>query len=142
MLSVTGKTIRVVALVLGLALLLAGTLWGQDNAFPFGPFRMYSTRDQLNQPVRATRIDGVTTTGRRLVISGTETGLRPAEVEGQLSRFQQHPTLLATLAHAYEQRHHGRRLARVEMVRRDFTVVHGRASGRYYDTVLATWREG
>lgn len=123
-----------------LVLVATGTVWGQDSAFPFGPFRMYSTRNDPNAPVVTTQIEAVTVDGgRRITISGTETGLRRAEVEGQLKRFVQEPELLATVAAAYERRHPGDRLARVEVVRRDHPLRAGRATGEERATVLTTW---
>ena len=43
-------------MIVVLGLLLAGTVWGDDDAFPFGPFRMYSTRNDPNAPVISTRV--------------------------------------------------------------------------------------
>ena len=53
--SRAGWAARWAVTVIALALLLAGTFVGQDDDFPFGPFRMYSTTAQLNGPVRSTR---------------------------------------------------------------------------------------
>ena len=134
-----GRSVRVVLAAAVLAFTLIGTLWGQDSAFPFGPFRMYATRDNPDGRVRSTQIEGITAAGRRLVISGTETGLRRAEVEGQLHRFRTHPQLLATLAAAYQRRHHGARLQAVEIVAHDYGLDHSRSARNDRRTVLARW---
>ncbi|HVX46675.1 MAG TPA: hypothetical protein VHC49_22470 [Mycobacteriales bacterium] len=122
MLTTTGRGLRALIAGAALALTLAGTVWGQDRAFPFGPFRM------ADDPARSPRVEGLTSDGRRLVITGG-TGLRAAEVEGQLHRFEAHPQLLGPLADAYQRRHHGTRLVAVEIVAPD----HSRPA------VLARW---
>ena len=83
-LSRRGRAARVAVTVIGAALLLAGTLWGQDDDFPFGPFRMYATapdprRRRARHPGRGRRRD------RRARSRSTEgnSGLRRAEIEGQ-----------------------------------------------------------
>ncbi|HEY9391343.1 MAG TPA: hypothetical protein VIR27_16460 [Mycobacteriales bacterium] len=130
---------RLVATGLGLALVFTGTVWGQDDDFPFGPFRMYSTRDSPNAPVVTTQIEATTVSGRHLTISGPATGLRRAEVEGQLGRFVAEPALLGSLAQAYQRLHPDNPLARVEIVRRDHPLRQGRATGAERTTVLASW---
>lgn len=130
---------RLAAAAVVLALVFAGTLWGSDSDFPVGPFRMYSTRDDPNAPVATTGIEATTPAGTRLRISGPETGLRRAEVEGQLGRFVDDPSLLGSLAAAYQRHHPGSVLSRVEVVRRDYPLRHGRATGAVRTTVLASW---
>lgn len=137
--SVSGRIARLAATVVVLLLTFAGTVWGQDDDFPFGPFRMYSTRDDPNNPVTSTEIMGVHVDGTRLVVTGTETGLRRAELEGQLDRFVADPDLLGTVAAAYERRNAGERLRRLEIVQRKSELVDGKATGSYRETVLATW---
>ena len=63
-------------------LLLAGTFVGQDDDFPFGPFRMYSTRDDPDGTVVSTRVEAVDTGGTLRVVDESSTGLKRAEVEG------------------------------------------------------------
>lgn len=134
-----GGIARLAATAAVLALVLAGTVWGQDSAFPVGPFRMFSTRDDPNAVIRVTRIDGVLAGGARVTITGTETGLRRAEVEGQLARFVADPDLLAAVAAAYARRHpDAPALARIEIVQREHLLTDGRANG-YRDTILAGW---
>ncbi|HEX5495697.1 MAG TPA: hypothetical protein VFX70_14090 [Mycobacteriales bacterium] len=130
---------RLAATALVLALLFAGTLWGSDSDFPLGPFRMYSTRDSPNAPVATTQIEATTAAGGRVSISGPETGLRRAEVEGQLGRFVGDPALLESLAAAYQRHHPGSVLTQVEVVRRDYSLRRGRATGAVRTTVLAAW---
>src|SRR4029450_13087315 len=97
-LTATGRRVRLTAVAIVLALLLAGSLWGDDDEFPFGPFRMYSTRADPNAPVVSTRVVGVTAAGEEVRLSGGEVGVRRAEFEGQLARIVDRPELLGLLA--------------------------------------------
>lgn len=122
-----------------LALVFAGSLWGSDSDFPLGPFRMYSTRDDPNAPVVTTQIEGTTADGERFTVSGPESGLRRAEVEGELGRFVRTPALLGSLAAAYDRHHPDSPLVRLDVVRRDYPLHRGRATGTQRTTVLASW---
>src|SRR3712207_9095208 len=82
----TGRRARLSATAAVLALLLGGTLWGNDSEFPFGPSRSYSTRADPDRPVVSTSVVGVTADGHEVPLSGGEVGLRRAEFEGQLHR--------------------------------------------------------
>jgi len=79
-----GVATRLVATLVGVALLLAGTLVGTDDDFPFGPFRMYATTDKLDSPVADTRVEARDAGGAHLVLGEGDTGIRRAEIEGQL----------------------------------------------------------
>ncbi len=121
-------------------LLLAGTLFGQDDAFPFGPFRMYASAEDLDAPVLDTRVEAVDVTGRRFVLTEADTGIRRAEVEGQLGRFAAHPALLAALASAYAARHPGAPpIVRVQVIQRWHQRRGGLPTGTYHDSVAVTW---
>ncbi len=85
------------ALLVGVTL---GTLWGQDDHFPFGPFRMYSTT--TSDRVTVLVFDAVTTSGRHVRLPSSHFGLRPAEVHGQIARFADREELLGHLVAAYE----------------------------------------
>ena len=135
-----GRAVRIAVTAVCGALVLAGTLVGQDDAFPFGPFRMYSTTDDISAPVASTRVEAVDTSGARFKLSDGMTGMRRAEIEGQLARFRADPALLGALAQAYDTRNPGRPpLARVEIVVRHFDLDAGRPTGRYTDTVDTAW---
>lgn len=128
---------RLASVVVVLALLLAGTVWGDDDAFPFGPFRMYSTRNDPNTPVISTRAVGVTAAGEEVRLSGGQVGLRRAEFEGQINRLREHPELLGLLADAFaEANPQAPELVAVQMVHRRFELSDGRPTGDYTDTVV------
>ena len=127
--------LAVVAVVL--ALTLGGTVWGDDSEFPFGPFRMYSTRNDPNTPVISTRVVGLTAAGEEVRLSGGQVGLRRAEFEGQYRRLQKEPELLGLLADAYADRNPGvEPLREVQVIHRRYELVDGQATGDYVDTVV------
>jgi hypothetical protein len=136
-LSPAGRVSRLAATVLVLALLLAGTVWGVDSDFPFGPFRMYSTRADPNAPVVSTRVVGLTEAGEEVRLSGGQVGLRRAEFEGQLSRVEAEPELLGLLAESYAEQHpDGPELVEVQVVHRRFELRDGTRTGAYDDAVV------
>ncbi|HYH25741.1 MAG TPA: hypothetical protein VD834_10370 [Blastococcus sp.] len=139
-LTPAGRLRRLAAAAVVLALLLAGTLWGDDDEFPFGPFRMYSTRADPNAAVVSTRTVGLTATGEEIRLSGGEVGLRRAEFEGQLPRVSDDPGLLGLLADAYADAHPGApELVAVQVVQRRFELVDGRQTGAFVDRVLVEY---
>ncbi|WP_232797199.1 hypothetical protein [Blastococcus atacamensis] len=139
-LTATGRSWRLSAAGIVLALLLAGTVWGDDDDFPFGPFRMYSTRADPNAAVVSTRTVALTPTGQEIRLSGGEVGLRRAEFEGQLDRLQEEPELLGLLADAYVERHPtAPELVAVQVVQRRFPLADGRRTGEFTDSVLVEY---
>ena len=69
-LTATGRLVRVLATVVASTLLLAGTIWGTDDHFPFGPFSMYAGINGPNDPAPDTRVEATDATGRVVVIDG------------------------------------------------------------------------
>ncbi len=136
-LSPGGRRARLASAVVVLALLLAGTVWGDDDAFPFGPFRMYSTRANPDTPVVSTRVVGLTAAGEEVRLSGGEVGLRRAEFEGQLPRIFRDPSMLGLLADSYAERNpDADELVEVQVVQRRFALEDGQRTGEVSDQVL------
>jgi hypothetical protein len=139
-LSRRGRAVRVVVTAIAAVLLLAGTLWGVDDDFPFGPFRMYATRDDPNGAVTALRVEAVDATGRVLVLSDHATGLRRAEIEGQAGRLVADPALLGQLSLAHDRRHPSQPPYDLVRVVASHTLLHdSRPTGRTTSSVLVTW---
>lgn len=136
-LSPAGRRGRLLAVAVVLALLTAGSIWGDDDEFPFGPFRMYSTRADPDAPVISTRVVGLTGTGEEVKLSGGAVGLRRAEFEGQLDRIAEEPELLGLLAEHFADTHPSApELMSVQVVQRRFELVDGVQTGAYDDRVL------
>jgi hypothetical protein len=135
-----GRAVRVAVAALGTALLLAGTLWGGDDDFPFGPFRMYSTAPDPDADAPDTRVEGVDTTGRTVELTETNSGLRRAEIEGQQQAYVDNPSRLRQVAIAYAARTPGAApLKEVRIVIRWVGIEHARPTGTSHDQVIAQW---
>ncbi len=102
MLTTSGRRWRTATTVLLAVLVLTGSAVGTDDAFPFGPFLMYAGRQEPDGTVVSTRVEAVDATGRVRVVDQAETGLKRAEVEGQIGRLVADPALLGALSRAHD----------------------------------------
>lgn len=139
-LTTRGRRLRVLVTVVGAVVLLWGTFWGTDDDFPFGPFKMYSHANSPDGFVSSNRLEAVDATGRRLKLTDSATGLRRAEIEGQIPRFLDDPELLASVADAYADRHpDAPALARIEIIRRRYQLEDHEPTGDVAETVVVSW---
>jgi len=139
-LTARGRWIRVVATVICGGLLLAGTVAGVDDDFPFGPFRMYATGPDPNGDAKDTRVEGTDVDGRTVQITEGNSGIRRAEIEGQEGAYVATPSRLAEVASAYAQHTPGATpLRAVRIVVRWYGIEHARPTGKYHDQVIAEW---
>ena len=139
-LSAGARLIRLIVAAAILALTLAGTLVSDDEAFPFGPPRMYATRADPDAPVSSTRVVGLTDDGAEVPLSGGEVGLRRAEFEGQVPRLVTNPELLGLLAVTYADNHPDAELLQaVAIIVRRYELDDGVRTGAYVDDVLVTY---
>ncbi|MEV6811417.1 hypothetical protein [Micromonospora sp. NPDC051296] len=136
-----GRTIRVAVTALGLTVLLAGTVWGDDDHFPFGPFRMYSTSDPADANVPDTRVEGVDLAGNLVDLGERATGIRRAEIEGQQAYYLADPARLREVADAYARRHpDAPQLAEVRIVIRWHDITDRRPTGQWSDETVVRWQ--
>ena len=137
--SETGRRIRLGATAAALVLVIAGSLWGDDDNWPFGPFRMYSTTQHINGSVREPFFRALTETGEVLRLGASDMGLKRAEILGQRRRIEAHPELLRSLALAHANFHpEAPRIEKLSLV----MEVHKLRNGRPVSTseqVLVTW---
>jgi len=135
-----GLVARLVATAIGLILLLAGTVAGSDDDFPFGPFRMFATTDEWSEPISIARAEVTDAAGRTIELTPSNSGVRRAEIEGQLDRFRADPRLLIGLADAYRAHNPGAPQPRtVSVLLRHHEISRSGPTGRYTDEVVATW---
>lgn len=140
-LSSWARRIRVIAAVVVLALITLGTVRGGDDDFPFGPLRMYSTRDNPNGVVQQGVVQAVTRSGRLRDVTNTSGAPRRAELEGRMGEFAAHPDRFAAVAVAYVPKANATAadpVISIRLVRRGFPLHNGRA-GPSVDVVVATW---
>jgi hypothetical protein len=135
-----GRAVRVAVTAIGAVVLLTGTLWGQDDDFPFGPFRMYATAPDPNADAPDTRVEAVDATGHTVLLTEWNTGLRRAEIEGQQQSYVDHPERLRQVAIAYAA--HNPDAAPVQTVRiviRWVGIRDARPTGTSHDQIVAQW---
>lgn len=138
-LSPRARGVRVAGLLAAGALLLLGTVRGSDDHFPFGPFLMYAGAGPTDGVVAGARLWAVTADGERVQVPEDVSGLRRAELEGQLGRFVAEPERLADVAGAQARsRPDEPAYVRVELVERRHEVRDRRVVG-VADVVLASW---
>ena len=139
-LSRRGRAVRVAITAIGAAVLVAGTLWGQDDDFPFGPFRMYATAPHPDADAPDTRVEGVDAGGRTIVLTEANSGLRRAEIEGRQQAYVDHPEQLRQVAIAYAARTpDAAPLTTVRIVIRWVVIEDALPTGTSYDQVVAEW---
>ncbi|HYN93316.1 MAG TPA: hypothetical protein VES42_05665 [Pilimelia sp.] len=140
-LSAPGRAARALVTGLAAALLLAGTVWGSDDHFPFGPFRMYAGVNGPDEPAPDPRVEGVDRTGAVVVLTERNAGVRRAEIEGQQQRYADDPALLRRLADAYARLNPAAApLIEVRIVMRWHGITDSRPTGTHTEETLARWR--
>ena len=132
---------RLTAVSIGIVLLLAGTVWGDDDHFPFGPFRMYSIANELDGEVSTVTFVATTATRERLEIAPDAFGLRPAEIEGQLPRLIEDPEALGRLIDTYARLNDGAEDIIVLRLVEETSVLEDGRPVRSESSVLVSWEE-
>jgi hypothetical protein len=139
-----GRRGLLVVLLLAVAgLFLAGTAVGQDDWWPFGPWRMYATSTAPSGSIYSTRIDVRTVADPAWTpapLNPDVVGLNRAEVEGRIPQLTADPAMLGTLARSHARlRAHEAAWTGVRVVRSQIVLSHGRQTGQVIDTTLAQW---
>jgi hypothetical protein len=139
--TLVGRRTRLVATAVVFCLLLLGTWRGDDDQFPFGPFRMYASTQSLDAPTTWLVLEAESADGDHILLGESDTGLRRAELEGQAGQFTAEPSRLAAVAVAYSRRHAGASaLVTVELVQRSQPMRGGEPVGATTDAVIARWQ--
>lgn len=140
MVSASGRRVRLTVALLFLSALVVGTAFGDDDTFPFGPFRMYSTRNSLDGFVNSPEFVGITTNGEKVPVPFQILGLRRAEAGGQISRMVEDPGLLGLLVEAKEELDPGALdLVELRLYLRVTDLEDGYPAGETVE-LLATWK--
>jgi hypothetical protein len=120
---------RIAATVLGIGLLLNGSLRMSDDAWPFGPLSQYAFSPAKDTTIVITRVEGLLADGRRLDLPlRVETaGISRAEIEARIPQITADPSLLRSVADGWSLRHRGEPpLIRVWLVQDQTRLVDGR----------------
>ncbi|MDP9394727.1 MAG: hypothetical protein M3Q27_10985 [Actinomycetota bacterium] len=136
-----GRVTRLAVTAIVTVLLTAGTVWGDDDEFPFGPMRMFSTSSKPTGAISVASIEARTNDGTwfRAPLSPTTVGMNRAEVEGQIAKFERDPQLLGRLSAAHDRlRPQDEPWVAVRLLRIS-TVLENRRPVGERRTVLAEW---
>ncbi len=132
---------RIAGAVLGIGLLLNGSLRMSDDVWPFGPLSQYAFSPSDNDTIVITRVEGQLTDGRRidLALRSGVSGIGRAEVEARIPQITADPSLLRSVADGWMRNHPDQpRIEQVWLVQDRTRLVGGRAGPKEL-IELATW---
>jgi hypothetical protein len=141
-LSRFGRGWRVLLLATLTALFVAGSLKGNDTAWPFGPWRMFATSQATTGAVWAFEIQAETAAGQwfNAPLSPSNVGLNRAEIEGRIPQITSDPAMLGTLAVSHSRlKPHEPAWVGVRVIRNATVIVNRVPTGAVDTTVIATW---
>ena len=139
--SVGSLAWRIAATVLGIGLVLNGSLRMSDDVWPFGPMSQYAFSPRSDTIIVITRVEGLLADGRRLDLPlRVETaGISRAEIEARIPEITANPSLLRSVADGWRSRHAAEpALLRVWLVQDQTRLVDGRI-GPTRLVELASW---
>ena len=132
-----------VLLLLLTAGFLAGSTVGQDDWWPFSPWRMFSTSTAPSASVTSLRIDVQTGTDRSWQpanLNPSTVGLNRAEVEGRIPEMTADPAILGTLAEAHTQlRPEEPVWEGVRVVKHEVVLADRKPTGEIRESTLVEW---
>jgi hypothetical protein len=142
-LGTVGKAIRVLVALVGIGLLINGSVRASDDAWPFGPMSQYAGMIADDASITYTRIsaqtDAGTTVDVPLNIEGA--GVARAEIEARTGEIVKNPALLQAVADGWARKHPDEpKYVKLELIRDTTTLVDGRVEGDPVPEVLATWQ--
>jgi hypothetical protein len=138
-----GKAVRVVVALVGIGLLINGSVRASDDAWPFGPMSQYAMSVPDDAAITYTRISALTDAGTTvdvpLNIEGA--GVARAEIEARTGEIVKDPSLLQQVADGWAQKHPSKpKYVKLELIRDTTQLVNGRVAGPPTSEVLATWQ--
>ena len=136
------RTWRVVVALLGIALLLNGSLRMSDDVWPVGPLSQYAFSPGDNDTIVITRVEGLLADGRRidLPLQVGSVGIGRAEVEARIPEIKADPSLLRGVADGWSSRHPDEPALEQVWLVQDETRLVNRRKGPTVLVELATWR--
>lgn len=139
--SRTSYAWRIAATVLGIGLLLNGSLRMSDDVWPVGPLSQYAFSPAKDTTIVITRVEGLLADGNRidLPLRVETAGISRAEIEARIPQITADPSLLRSVADGWTSRHRGKpALMRVWLVQDQTRLVDGRV-GPTRLVELVTW---
>jgi hypothetical protein len=139
--SRAGLVWRVAVALVGIALLLNGSLRMSDDVWPFGPLSQYAFSPAEDATIVITRVEGRLADGRRidLPLRVSTAGISRAEIEARIPEITADPSLLRSVAEGWTARNPGQPpLQQLWLVQDETRLVEGR-KGPTRLLELATW---
>jgi hypothetical protein len=137
------RAVRLVVALVGIALLVHGSVRGTDDLWPFGPMSQYAMVVPHDATVTFTRISALTDAGTTVDVPLNIEGasVARAEIEARTGEIVANPSLLQAVADGWARKHPDRpKYLRLELIRDTTTLVDGRVAGPPSAEVLATWQ--
>jgi hypothetical protein len=132
---------RIAASLIGIGLLLHGSLRMSDDVWPLGPLSQYAFSPAQDATIVITRVDGLLADGRRidLPLRVETAGISRAEIEARIPEITADPSLLRSVADGWSSRHRDQpALLEVWLVQDQTRLVDGRV-GPTRLVELAAW---
>ncbi|QXJ20106.1 hypothetical protein AGRA3207_000757 [Actinomadura graeca] len=121
---------RSAAAAAGIGALLWTSAYGTDDDFPFGPMTQFAfSVDNDGGEIHSHWLEADTAAGTHVKLSmdAVGSGMKRAEIEGQMTRLARDPSLLQGIADGQRSLHPGRpRLTRIYIVKQVQTLKHGK----------------
>ena len=138
-----GRIARVTVAVIGIVLLVNGSVRGSDDLWPFGPMSQYSMVVADNESIVFTRISALTDAGTTvdvpLNIEGA--GVARAEIEARAGEIVKNPALLQQVADGWARKHPDKpKYVHLLLIQDTTKLVGGRVSGPPVPKILTTWK--
>lgn len=137
-----GISWRLTLTALALAVLTLGQLHDTNDYFPLGSLSQYATPRDMDGTVGSTYVVADTVRGDRVRVplNPEGVGVGRADIEAQLGRIVDDPSLLQALANAWAELHpEADQYARLTVMRDTYQLVDGRQDGEPSTEVLTTW---
>lgn len=132
---------RIAASLIGIGLLLNGSLRMSDDVWPLGPLSQYAFSPAKDATIVITRVEGLLADGRRidLPLRVETAGISRAEIEARIPEITADPSLLRSVADGWSFRHRDEpALLEVWLVQDQTRLVEGRV-GPTRLVELAAW---
>ena len=120
---------RIAVAVIGIGLLLNGSLRMSDDVWPFGPLSQYAFSPPRDATIVITRVEGRLADGRRidLPLRVETAGISRAEIEARIPEITSDPSLLRSVVDGWTRRHPGEaEIQQVWLVQDETRLVDGR----------------
>ncbi len=135
---------RLAVSILGIGLLVNGSVRMSDDVWPFGPLSQYAFSPAPDSSIVVTRVEGLLADGRRLdlPLRAGQSGIGRAEVEARIPAILADPSLLEAVADGWARRHPDQPPPRVVWLVQDHTILVGGRRGPTRLVELARWERG